>query len=291
MVLSEHCGHVRGVAEAAVADGERTLDLLRRHRRRAVDWPASEIYDAFTEQLSLGAEGPKAFASQLRYYTPAVRDFGLALQALCLKMDLLREPPEPEQARNRSCELRALRDKEVRGLRDRLGKLDERFGDLQGDWLARMRPVVPPAALRYFRRRSGRRYDQFVDRGRRTEFVHPRGDTGATPLCGYCIWRCPHAPSGGGLGPLSPGSGQVRRAVPGGCQGAGERLRAVRFRSAERDAPGSGFDPCHARGNLYGSIGQAPAWYGRLAGLLGRVLMLRASRREDRKRVPQYSSP
>jgi len=37
-------------------------------------------------------------------------------------------------------------------------------------------------------------------------------------------------------------------------------------------------------------IGQCPVPYGRLSELLGRVLMLRASRREDRKRVPRYSS-
>ncbi|GLX52884.1 hypothetical protein Shyhy01_58340 [Streptomyces hygroscopicus subsp. hygroscopicus] len=50
------------------------------------------------------------------------------------------------------------------------------------------------------------------------------------------------------------------------------------------------FDLRHSGGNLYGSIGGAPRPYGRLSELLGRVLMLRASRREDRKRVPQYSS-
>ncbi|EFF92573.1 hypothetical protein SSTG_02892 [Streptomyces sp. e14] len=51
------------------------------------------------------------------------------------------------------------------------------------------------------------------------------------------------------------------------------------------------FDLRHPRGNLFGSIGQAAVAYGRLSELLGRVLMLRASRRGDRKRVPQYSSP
>ncbi|MFJ5998135.1 hypothetical protein [Streptomyces sp. NPDC092370] len=51
------------------------------------------------------------------------------------------------------------------------------------------------------------------------------------------------------------------------------------------------FDLRHPRGILLGSIGVGPAPYGRLSELLGRVLMLRASRRGDRKRVPQYSSP
>jgi len=50
------------------------------------------------------------------------------------------------------------------------------------------------------------------------------------------------------------------------------------------------FDLRHSGGNLYAPIGQPLAPYGRLSELLGRVLMLRASRREDRKRVPQYSS-
>lgn len=55
-------------------------------------------------------------------------------------------------------------------------------------------------------------------------------------------------------------------------------------------AASPGFDLRHPRGILSGPIGQPRAPYGRLAGLLGRVPMLRASRRGDRKRVPQYSS-
>lgn len=69
------------------------------------------------------------------------------------------------------------------------------------------------------------------------------------------------------------------------------RSTVVRFMCASMPMPWSAvFDLRHVRGIVSGSIGQAPAPYGRLAGLLGRVLMLRASRREDRKRVPQYSS-
>ncbi|GDY65028.1 hypothetical protein SAV14893_044210 [Streptomyces avermitilis] len=52
-----------------------------------------------------------------------------------------------------------------------------------------------------------------------------------------------------------------------------------------------GFDLRHPRGTILGPIGQARAPYGRLSELLGRVPMLCASRREDWKRVPQYSSP
>ena len=50
------------------------------------------------------------------------------------------------------------------------------------------------------------------------------------------------------------------------------------------------FDAGHHGGTLFRPIGQRAALCGRLSELLGRVLMLRASRREDRKRVPQYSS-
>lgn len=50
------------------------------------------------------------------------------------------------------------------------------------------------------------------------------------------------------------------------------------------------FDVGRPRGILIRPIGQPPALCGKLAGLLGRVPMLRASRRGDRKRVPQYSS-
>ncbi|MGN9761866.1 PQQ-dependent sugar dehydrogenase [Streptomyces sp. SD31] len=68
-------------------------------------------------------------------------------------------------------------------------------------------------------------------------------------------------------------------------------LRSGGGHPADPRARTPGFDLRHPRGILSGSIGQPPAPYGRLSELLGRVLMLRASRREDRKRVPQYSSP
>jgi hypothetical protein len=74
---------------------------------------------------------------------------------------------------------------------------------------------------------------------------------------------------------------------------AGERI-TVRPSPAEylgnAAGEGPGFDLRHSGGKLPGPIGQPAALCGRLSELLGRVLMLRASRREDRKRVPQYSS-
>ncbi len=79
-------------------------------------------------------------------------------------------------------------------------------------------------------------------------------------------------------------------------RGAGRVPRAF---CSLRDRPGAQdrypapppFDLCPARSIVSGPIGIRPARYGRLSELLGRVLMLHASRREDRKRVPQYSSP
>ncbi|MEU8930587.1 SUKH-3 domain-containing protein [Streptomyces sp. NPDC048409] len=86
-----------------------------------------------------------------------------------------------------------------------------------------------------------------------------------------------------------PRDGRGRRGLHGVGHGHAEGGDTRRGRGAAHPL-GLVFDLRHPGGILSGSIGQPPATYGRLAGLLGRVLMLRASRREDRKRVPQYSS-
>lgn len=75
-----------------------------------------------------------------------------------------------------------------------------------------------------------------------------------------------------------------RNAEDTACEGTGRSALLVHGPARP------GFDLRHPRGILSGPIGQPRAPYGRLAGLLGRVPMLRASRRGDRKRVPQYSS-
>lgn len=75
-----------------------------------------------------------------------------------------------------------------------------------------------------------------------------------------------------------------------GCPGEGRVEAGAMTWPRGSGSPRSAFDLRHVRGILSGSIGGGGGPYGRLAGLLGRVLMLRASRREDRKRVPQYSS-
>lgn len=87
----------------------------------------------------------------------------------------------------------------------------------------------------------------------------------------------------------------VRKAGrPGGPGPVVVRLRVAEKQlggvARSRGEPWAGFDPRHPRGILPAPIGHPRAPYGRLAGLLGRVPMLRASRRGDRKRVPQYSS-
>jgi len=156
----------------------------------------------------------------------------------------------------------------------------------------------------------------------------PNGpETQETPPCGYCIWRCPHAPAqvrnrnqsrragssrhcpagrgdgsarrrGHGSTPRRGTSWRPARAAAGTtstCAATGNRAnrraKRVSGESPTHDPVSPWFDLRHVRGTLLGSIGQPHAPYGRLSELLGRVPMLRASRREDRKRVPQYSSP
>jgi hypothetical protein len=212
MALSEHCGHVRGVAEAAVADCERTIGLLSggRRRRSRVDWSAHETYEAFIEKTSSDSGGPRDFASQLRSYTSMVDEFAARLRALCETVDRLAGAPAPDQGRVRAHELRELKNLDLAQLKSQLPKLDEQFTTLQTVWLDKVRPLVPTGAPRYFSRRSDRRYSRFVTMGKNAEFVHPRVPTPPdpadshpsssdpavpdAPACGHCIWQCPHAP-------------------------------------------------------------------------------------------------
>src|SRR4051812_7925120 len=87
-------------------------------------------------------------------------------------------------------------------------------------------------------------------------------------MCDWWTWT--------GSGRVTEGRTGARRPPPGPL---------ARGRSAPV------FGPLPRRGKLSGSIGVGYGRYGRLLKLLGRAPMLRASRREDRKRVPQYSSP
>lgn len=104
----------------------------------------------------------------------------------------------------------------------------------------------------------------------------------------------PPTPTACGASPTSPSSSARRPTHPtGGRPAIGPTTQSWSgfFRGRGPGRSGLVFDLRHPRGILLGSIGVAHAPYGRLSELLGRVLMLRASRREDRKRVPQYSSP
>ncbi|WP_405543681.1 hypothetical protein OG478_20560 [Streptomyces phaeochromogenes] len=211
LALSEYCGHIRGVAEAAVADCERTIDLLGgRKKRRPVSWSAHETYDAFIEKTSLEMGGQQDFAGQLPSYTSMVDEFAARLRALCEDLDKLTKTPTPGQIRFRAQALRQLKNREFVELDDQLPKLDEQFAALQTVWLDRVRPLVSTGAPRYFSRRSSRLYSRFVAMGKNAEFVHPRvpriPDSGSSqaassdppganpPACNHCIWQCPHAP-------------------------------------------------------------------------------------------------
>ncbi|MGC4975804.1 hypothetical protein ACLQ2D_23215 [Streptomyces sp. DT199] len=110
------------------------------------------------------------------------------------------------------------------------------------------------------------------------------GRAGITPADVHRMWRVAHLPA-----ILRPASDAPHWGKAGYRAYDAELERLLQ---GERSGvSGLVFDLRHPRGILLGSIGVARAPYGRLSELLGRVLMLRASRRGDRKRVPQYSSP
>ncbi|SER55301.1 Peptidoglycan/LPS O-acetylase OafA/YrhL, contains acyltransferase and SGNH-hydrolase domains [Streptomyces sp. yr375] len=111
----------------------------------------------------------------------------------------------------------------------------------------------------------------------------PARGAGRTGAGGGGAGRVPGAELGGAPVRGAAGGGRGQAGAGAGVRGELDRPRGFRQVSAA-------FELRHSRGIVSGSIGGGGGPYGRLAGLLGRVLMLRASRREDRKRVPQYSS-
>ncbi|MFD7711508.1 hypothetical protein ACFV6E_17035 [Streptomyces sp. NPDC059785] len=215
--LSEHCGYIRGLAEAAVLDCERVLALLSDRRSSRIDWPLRETYEVFVEKAA-PLDGSQVEAVQLRRYADTVSGFASELAAVCEKMHRFAEQPAPGRSASRTRALRRLAETDLPGLRRRLPSLDERFDTLLESWLETVRLRVPPGATRYFARRSRRHYQRHVSMGRSTAFLHPRTrevpatatrdpEPVATPACNNCVWQCPHAPFGsGGPGdrPLAP---------------------------------------------------------------------------------------
>ncbi|KUN73209.1 hypothetical protein AQJ46_08295 [Streptomyces canus] len=233
--MSTHCGNIRGVAEAAVNECEKTRKM---RMRQALSWPAEETYAAFAEKAGLDGGSPERYADELQIYQQSLREFGLQLKNVCAEMDALAARRERYDGRSRTVAAKEL-DGRLAKLKRDLDQLTNAFRVVEADWLGGVTPFVPPSTVKYFRRESGRSYDRAVQLGRDVTFAHPRkpkatvsgeGDprpdepeTRGAPPCGHCIWRCPHAPGRSG----GPGVGTDPSASDPGTPAATPELREL----------------------------------------------------------------
>lgn len=249
MILSAYCGHVRGIAEAARKDCRLTARKLRRGPGR-VSWAASEARGFFDDEVRQVEQPPDSLADVLTYYQRAVDTFGASLDLVCTEIDQL-DTPLPGEGRRRSRRLKDIRKGRLRILRGLLKQLDDQFDFCQEMYLNRF--LGSGVERERAKRRSQRQFKLNLRRARKLRCVHPwrpiepvlspppdaarttAAPADGAPPCGYCIWRCPHAPAqcvgqgrggqaagthaeasgdGGPEGLLSEG---VRRALPPGA--------------------------------------------------------------------------
>ncbi|WP_405517608.1 hypothetical protein [Streptomyces canus] len=209
MILSAYCGHVRGIADAARRDCKQTVKKLKRGAGR-FDWMASETRGFFDDEVRQVEQPPNSLEEVLAYYQRAVDTFGASLDLACTEIDQV-DRPLPGEGRRRSRRLKDIRKGHLRTLRELLKQLDVQFGFCQEMYLNRF--LGSGVERERAKRRSRRQFKLHRRRASKVRCVHPRrpiepvssplpgaartADARAdeTPPCGYCIWRCPHAPA------------------------------------------------------------------------------------------------
>ncbi|GGY93245.1 hypothetical protein [Streptomyces poonensis] len=208
--LSSYCGGVRGVAEAAVKDCEQALLSLREGAGGGVR-TAEGRQKLFADHTQRDDELAQ-LSTELRQHGYALDHFQRVLGRTGRKIDdFVQSPPEDEKARDRDL---ASLETSVRALADPLNSLDGSFTYGRDIYLERHAPMSARVRRRLLTR-SREYYEAAARNAAPNVFEPPQNESaessaeaepagsrrpaaGEAPPCGYCIWRCPHAP--GGLG-------------------------------------------------------------------------------------------
>ncbi|MFF9178285.1 hypothetical protein [Streptomyces sp. NPDC014793] len=208
MGLSDFCGYATGVARAAMAECETAFQELAEGVHRA-PVPAGDRVSAYRAEAGLddpapvGAEAHDLVRSELDTYTKATRAFQRRLSATGRTIDDVAgagtlAPPQVERELLRH----------LPALRESLQALDAAFESGVDGYFQRYDSFMSVRARRSLRKKAENRYARSVTAGRNAVLeeaqrsadgsggarTDPTGVDGDQPVCGHCIWRCPHAP-------------------------------------------------------------------------------------------------
>ena len=214
MALSAYCGQVRAVARAAVTDCQEALELLRR-ASAPVERTAGERDRLFREKAENARpdeQVAESLRAELRSYEEGIHTFLRTLGKLGERIDALARTPSPRQ-------IAQVRRRDLPGLEAALVALDATFERCRDSYFQRFADYLRGRGQRRLREQADRQYRRFAQGVGTITFgyapAEERGDdagaagvpapgVAGAPPCGYCIWRCPHAPGQGG----TPAPGQ-----------------------------------------------------------------------------------
>ncbi|MET9086263.1 hypothetical protein ABZX77_31050 [Streptomyces sp. NPDC004237] len=228
MELGKFCGHATGVAQAVVTECEQVFRRLAENDRPDHVPSAERRISAYRTEARLddhalvGAEAYDFVRSELDTYVQATRALQRRLEAAGRAIDGLAAVRPPSRADAE----RALAQ-HLPGLREYLDGLDTAFENNVVGYFQRYGSFMSMRARRTLRKDAESEYGRFVSSGRRTVFEHLPEDVDGSqgagagrvgedgqPVCGYCIWRCPHAPDLSLVTARAPGAGDHGPAVP-----------------------------------------------------------------------------
>ncbi|MGW3494139.1 hypothetical protein [Streptomyces sp. NPDC001020] len=237
MGMSEYCGRVRGAAAAALKDCVQALDQLQAgapHERTSRQRDRL-FYEAQFEEGLLDEIRPDVIR-----FNQVIGKLRKDLLFAGGKVDDMSQAVAGDsQARTRElADLQWL----LRGFERSLDDADEQFEQSRSNYLGRQVPYPPRRAVRRLHKRARAQYAVRArnseaamagflraavslgypsppDAAEPTRRVRARGEgeapsagqgptgpvAGDPPPCGYCIWRCPHAPGANG----APGTAGV----------------------------------------------------------------------------------
>ncbi|MHA5054895.1 hypothetical protein [Streptomyces sp. SD15] len=225
MSMSVYCGRIRGTAAAALKDCAQAVDHMQGgasyHGRTA------DQRDGLFVEAQFGEELGDELRPDLHWFNKKISQFLRELRRAGEKIDgMARSASGDGETRTR--ELADVRTS-LRVAEGYLNEADAEFALLRGNYLEKQASGLSGRAQRRLHKRAKKRYDVNARSGERAVTGHlhevaagpPRSDDGVRragqapvqgdgaraagqtgaepPPCGYCVWRCPHAPAGTGV--------------------------------------------------------------------------------------------
>ncbi|SHI06014.1 hypothetical protein [Streptomyces sp. 3214.6] len=206
-------GRTRGVAEAAVdscvqaleerreeAASRTTLTATQRDELFCAETrPSPELYEALRGEFSMSRDG---LLAEFGMYEDAVKQFRTELRRFGDRIDVMSSAP-------RLSEIGI--DRYLPALESALQEFDAAFERCLSSYLQRKNGAFLSPERRRLRKQAEDRNKNFRHSGRSAFASQPESESESAdgsgqgegapsggaepPPCGYCIWRCPHAPA------------------------------------------------------------------------------------------------